>query len=66
MRLKLECVCEAISNWHILTQTVAYFLTFYDVLLVELTDYVEAFTWSVAYRNNHIYLYSPELSMIIK
>ena len=47
-------------------QTVVYFMTFYDVLLVELIDYMDTFISLVLHGKNHIYLYSPDSSSPIK
>lgn len=44
----------------------AYFLTFYGVLLMELIDYVETFTSLVLHLSKHMYLYRPESSFPIK
>lgn len=67
VKIKIENMCKVIRDWYILRiQTMAYFLTFYGVLLVELTDYVETFTSLVLHRSNCMYLYSPESSFPIK
>lgn len=41
-------------------------MTFYDVLLVELIDYMDTFISLVLHGKNHIYLYSPDSSSPIK
>lgn len=67
VRIKNREHSKVIRDWYILRiQTMAYFLTFYGVLLVELIDYVETFTSLVLHRSSHMYLYSPESSFSIK